>query len=99
LQWLQDPSEINGVKLNNVRREASKHFRNKNREFLKHKITELATSRKNKNIRDIHRGINEFKRGYQTSSGETDVLNYCILSLMMVLRGSKHVAINIFVLK
>jgi hypothetical protein len=28
LQWLQDPSEINGDNLNNVRREASKHFRN-----------------------------------------------------------------------
>jgi hypothetical protein len=30
-QWLQDPSEINGVNLNNVRHEASRHFRNKKR--------------------------------------------------------------------
>jgi hypothetical protein len=29
LQWLQDPSEINGDNLNNVTREASRHFRNK----------------------------------------------------------------------
>jgi hypothetical protein len=29
LQWLQDPSEINGDSLNNVRREASRYFRNK----------------------------------------------------------------------
>jgi hypothetical protein len=29
LQWFQDPSEINGDNLNNVRREASRHFRNK----------------------------------------------------------------------
>jgi hypothetical protein len=29
LQWLQDPSEINGDNLNNVRREASRHFGNK----------------------------------------------------------------------
>jgi hypothetical protein len=29
LQWLQDPSEINGDNLNNVRREASRYFRNK----------------------------------------------------------------------
>jgi hypothetical protein len=29
LQWLQDPSELNGDNLNNVRREASRHFRNK----------------------------------------------------------------------
>jgi hypothetical protein len=27
--WLQDPSEVNGDNLNNVRREASRHFRNK----------------------------------------------------------------------
>jgi hypothetical protein len=35
LQWLQDPSEINGDNLNNVRREASRHFRNKKKEYLK----------------------------------------------------------------
>jgi hypothetical protein len=29
LQWLQDPGEINGDNLNNVRREASRHIRNK----------------------------------------------------------------------
>jgi hypothetical protein len=29
LQWLQDPFEINGVNLNNVRREVSRYFRNK----------------------------------------------------------------------
>jgi Fe-S cluster assembly ATPase SufC len=38
--WLQDPSEINGVNLNNVRREASRHFRSKKREYLKGKINE-----------------------------------------------------------
>jgi hypothetical protein len=41
LQWLQDPSEINGDNLNNVRREASRHFRNK-KEYLKNKINETA---------------------------------------------------------
>jgi hypothetical protein len=34
-------------------------------EYLKGKINELATNSKNKNIRDLYRGINEFKRGYQ----------------------------------
>jgi hypothetical protein len=29
LQWLQDPSKINGDNLNSIRHEASKHFRNK----------------------------------------------------------------------
>jgi hypothetical protein len=63
LQWLQDSSEINGDNLNNVRLEASRYFRNKKKEHLKDKINELATN--SKNIRDLYRGINEFKRGYQ----------------------------------
>jgi flagellar basal body rod protein FlgC len=62
---LQDPSEINGDNLNNVRREANRYFRNKKREFLKDKSNELATNSKNKNIRDLYKDINEFKRGYQ----------------------------------
>jgi hypothetical protein len=59
LQWLQDPSEINGDNLINVRREASRHFRNKKKEYLKGKINEFATNR------DLYRGINEFKKDYQ----------------------------------
>jgi hypothetical protein len=46
VQWLQDPSEINGDNLNNVRREASRHFRDKEKEYLKDKINELATNSK-----------------------------------------------------
>jgi hypothetical protein len=68
LQWLKDASEINRDNLNNVRREASRHFRNKKREYLKDKINELATNSKNKNPRDLYRVINEFKRGYQPRS-------------------------------
>jgi hypothetical protein len=65
LLWLQDKSEINGIILNNVRCEVSRYFRNKKREYLKDKINELALNSKNKNIRDLYRGINEFRRGYQ----------------------------------
>jgi hypothetical protein len=68
LQWLHDPSEINGDNLNNVRHEASRYFRNKKKEYLKYKINELAMNSKHKNIRDLYRGINEFKRGYQPRS-------------------------------
>jgi hypothetical protein len=32
------------------------------------KINELKTNSMNKNIRDLHRGINEFKEGYQPGS-------------------------------
>jgi hypothetical protein len=58
LQWLQDTSEINGDNLNNVRCDASRHFRNKKREYLEGKIKELEANSKNKNIRDLYRGIN-----------------------------------------
>jgi hypothetical protein len=56
---------MNGDNLNNVRHDASRYFRNKKREYLKDKINELATNSKNKNIRDLYRAINTFKKGYQ----------------------------------
>jgi hypothetical protein len=65
LQWLQDPSVVNEDNLSNVRRDASRRFRNKKREYLKDKINELESNSKNKNIRDLYRGINEFKKGSQ----------------------------------
>jgi hypothetical protein len=37
LQWLQDPSEIDGDNMKNIRCEASRHFRIKRREYLKEK--------------------------------------------------------------
>jgi hypothetical protein len=62
---LQNPSQINGDNLHNLRRETSRTFRNKKREYLKGKINELETNNKNKNITDLNRGINEFKKWYQ----------------------------------
>jgi hypothetical protein len=52
--------------LNNVRREATGHFKGgKKKEYLKVKIDELETDSNNKNIRDLYRGINDLKMGYQ----------------------------------
>jgi hypothetical protein len=65
LQWLQYPSQINGDNLQNLRRETSRTFRNKKREYLKGKINELEINNKKKNIRSLYRGINEFKKGYR----------------------------------
>jgi hypothetical protein len=45
--------------------ETSRHFRKKKREYLKDKINNLATNSKDKNIRDLDRGINGFKSGYR----------------------------------
>jgi hypothetical protein len=64
MQWLQNPNQSNVHNLSNVRREASRHFRNKKNEYLKAKINELETNSKIKNIRDLYRGINDFKKGY-----------------------------------
>jgi hypothetical protein len=61
-----DPSKIHGDNLNTIRCEASRHFRNKKKEYLKDRINEFITKCKNKNVRDLYRGRNEFKMGYQT---------------------------------
>jgi hypothetical protein len=62
-----DLSKINRDNMNNVRQEADAHFGNKTMEYPKDKINESPTKSINKNIRDLCRGINEFKV-YQPSS-------------------------------
>jgi hypothetical protein len=67
VQWVENANKINGDNLNNVICEASRHFRNKKREYLKDKINKLARNNKKKNIRDLYRGIKDFKRDYQSA--------------------------------
>ncbi|KAJ4434033.1 hypothetical protein ANN_16352 [Periplaneta americana] len=47
------------------RQEANCTLRNKKRDYLKEKLNEVETNSKNKNIRDLYKGIKEFKNGYQ----------------------------------
>jgi hypothetical protein len=56
---------VNEDNLSDVRREASRHCRKKKREYLKDKINDLESNSKHKNIRDLYRGTNKFKKGYQ----------------------------------
>ena len=63
--WLQDANQSNADNLNNVRSEVIRHFMNKKKEYLKDKIDELGTNSKTKSIRDLYRGVNDFKNGYQ----------------------------------
>ena len=65
MQWLQDPNQRNVDNLNNVRREASRHFRRKKMEYLESKIGELENNSTMKNIRDLYRGISGFRKCYQ----------------------------------
>ena len=50
---------------NNVRCEASRHFRNKKEEYLKATIDDLETKSKLTSIRDLYTVISDFKKGYQ----------------------------------
>ena len=55
MQWIQDPNRSNVDNLNNirVRRDASRHFRNKKKTYLKVKIEELEKNTKINNVRDL----------------------------------------------
>jgi len=67
----QDPNQSHVHNLNNVRREASRHFRNKKKKYQKAKIDELDTNSK---IRSIETCIGKsvfFEKSYQPS---TDVV-------------------------
>ena len=53
MQWIQDPSPSKLDNLNSVRREVSRHFRNKKNAYLRAKIEELETNSKIQNITDL----------------------------------------------
>ena len=65
MQRIHDPCQSNVDNPNNVSHDASRHFRNKKKAYMKAKIEELETNSKIKNIRDSYRDINDFKKGYQ----------------------------------
>jgi hypothetical protein len=75
----------------NMRCEVSRHFRNKKRVCLKGKINELAMKSKSKKIRDLHRGINEFKMGHQPRSNLVNDENGDLLAdSLNILNGWKN---------
>jgi len=87
MQWTHDPSQSNVDNPNYVRRDASRHFRKKKKAYLKAKIEKLETNSKNKNIRDLYRGINDFKKVYQPRTnivkddkGDLVADSHCILA-------------------
>jgi predicted RNA-binding protein len=62
MQCLLDPNHSNLNNLNNV---SQSTFQDKKREYLKAKINKLKKNSTNKNIRELYRGISDFKKGYQ----------------------------------
>jgi len=65
MKWIQDQSRSSVDNLNNIRRDASRHFRNKKKAYLKVKIEEVETNSKIKKVRGFYRGINDFKKECQ----------------------------------
>jgi len=65
MPWVEDPCQSNVDNLNSVRREVSRHFRDKKKEYLRAKIEELEDNSKIHDIRDLYRVMIEFKKGYQ----------------------------------
>jgi len=61
-QWVQNPSQSNVDSLNNVGREASRHFRKTKKDYLKAKIDELEINSNIKNIKDLYRDIKILRR-------------------------------------
>ena len=59
---VQDPYQGSEDNVKNVRRENSRHFRNKKKEYLKATIEELETKGKLKNIRDSYRASKIVRR-------------------------------------
>ena len=79
MKWIQDPSQSNADNLNNVRRDASRHFRNKKKAYLSAKIEELETNSEINNTRDLYRGINDMNKGYQPRTRIVkDVIGYLV---------------------
>ena len=80
MHWLQDQNQRNVDNIKNVRHEASRLFRNK--KDSESYIIEHVTYSKNKNIRDLYRGISDIKKSYQSRSttvkdGKGDLVTDC----------------------
>lgn len=70
MQWLPDPKQINGDNLSSEMRDAGRHFRKKEKEYLVQKMNELPTDSKNNKIRDLNKRIHEFKMGKRPRTGK-----------------------------
>ena len=62
MKFLQDPTQLNRDNYHTERRETSRTLKNKKRDYLKGKLTEINTNSKNKNIRDLYKGIKDLKK-------------------------------------
>jgi hypothetical protein len=92
MQWLWDPNQSNVDNPTTVRPEASRHFRNKKKEYLKAKINELENNSKIKNISALCRASVTLRRAtslelnvVKDEKGDLIAVSYRILA-----RWRKH---------
>ena len=62
MQWIQDPSRSSIDNLNSIRRDASRHFRNKKKAYLNVKVEEPETNSKINKVRDFIGALMTLKR-------------------------------------
>ena len=91
MQWLQDTNQSNSDNLNKVRHDASRHFRNKKKEYLKAKTDKLETNRSKISENCIGASMT-FKKGYQPRTNRVEVENGDLVtdSNTILARGTNH---------
>jgi hypothetical protein len=98
LQWLQNPGHTNGDNVNNARCKTSRTY-GEQKEGIPERKNELGTNSKNKNIRSLYRGTNEFKMGYQPRTNLVKDENGDVLadshSILKRLRNDLHQLLNV----
>jgi hypothetical protein len=73
MQWVQDSSRKNVDNLKNIRRNVTRHCRNKKKEYLQFKIEEHETNNKLKNTRKLYRCISDYKKIYHPRTNKVKV--------------------------
>ena len=63
MQWIKDPSQSNVNNLNNVRREVSRHFRNKKKAYLREILRNLKLTVRSKTLGTCIGATFTFRRG------------------------------------
>jgi hypothetical protein len=65
-------------------------FQEKKKEYLDAKIDDLASNSEIKNVRDLHRDINDFKKGYQPNIVKNDIGDLVTESHRILARWRNH---------
>jgi hypothetical protein len=77
LQWLQNPSQTNEGNLNSVRRETSRTFRKKKREYLKEKVVVVINAQ----------ALGRIPFAFQHPSIISQLMEYCQCLKLCILEG------------